>query len=205
MRDAIREYIDLSQAEKSELWKNATFVFDTNVFLNLYRYTKKTRDIMFKAFSSFKDRIWMPNHVAHEIMKNRCGIIHETNERYDVVTREMESFLHKCCQELRLTTKDEEYIELQKYISEWIEKNEKKNNLVESFFDDAILEHLLTVFDGKVGTAFSEEELLEIKKDGENHHLFLLSGFLHSGIRVFGAIYDVANAAHAFTLLSDKV
>ena len=167
MRDAIREYIDLSQAEKSELWKNATFVFDTNVFLNLYRYTKKTRDIMFKAFSSFKDRIWMPNHVAHEIMKNRCGIIHETNERYDVVTREMESFLHKCCQELRLTTKDEEYIELQKYISEWIEKNEKKNNLVESFFDDAILEHLLTVFDGKVGTAFSEEELLEIKKDGE--------------------------------------
>lgn len=167
MREAIREYIDLSQAEKSELWKNATFVFDTNVFLNLYRYTKKTRDIMFKAFSSFKDRIWMPNHVAHEIMKNRCGIIHETNERYDVVTREMESFLHKCCQELRLTSKDEEYIELQKYISEWIKKNEKKNNLVESFFDDAILEHLLTVFDGKVGTAFSGEELLEIKKDGE--------------------------------------
>ena len=167
MRDAIREYIDLSSAEKNELWKNATFIFDTNVFLNLYRYTKKTRDIMFKAFSSFKDRIWMPNHVAHEIMKNRCVIIHEANERYDVVTHEMESFLQKCCQELRLTVKDEEYIELQKYISDWIKKNEKKNNLVENFFDDAILEQLLTVFEGKVGPAFSEEELSEIKKDGE--------------------------------------
>ena len=162
MRDAIREYIDLSSAEKNELWKNATFIFDTNVFLNLYRYTKKTRDIMFKAFSSFKDRIWMPNHVAHEIMNNRCVIIHEANERYDVVTHEMESFLQKCCQELRLTVKDEEYIELQKYISDWIKKNEKKNNLVENFFDDAILEQLLTVFEGKVGPAFSEEELSRI-------------------------------------------
>ncbi len=168
MRNAVREYIDLSTEEKSELWKNATFVFDTNVFLNLYRYTKKTRDLMFKAFSSYKNRIWMPNHVAHEIMKNRCEIIHETNARYDVVTHEMETFLQKCCQELRLTTKDEEYIELQKYILDWIKKNEKKNNLVVNFFDDAILEQLLTVFEGKVGSAFSEEDLLKIKKDGED-------------------------------------
>ena len=51
MRDAIREYIDLSSAEKNELWKNATFIFDTNVFLNLYRYTKKTRDIMSTALT----------------------------------------------------------------------------------------------------------------------------------------------------------
>lgn len=41
MKDAIREYLELKDEEKEELWKNAVFVFDTNVFLNLYRYSKK--------------------------------------------------------------------------------------------------------------------------------------------------------------------
>ena len=160
MRNAVREYIDLSTEEKKELWKNATFVFDTNVFLNLYRYTKKTRDLMFKAFSSYKNRIWMPNHVAHEIMENRCEIIHETNARYDVVTHEMETFLQKCCQELRLTTKDEEYIELQKYILDWIKKNEKKNNLVVNFFKRNI-NNISLFFNKYFVQKLKEKELLK--------------------------------------------
>lgn len=49
MRNAIREYIELSETEKKALWDNATFVFDTNVFLNLYRYSKKTRDALLEA------------------------------------------------------------------------------------------------------------------------------------------------------------
>ena len=36
---------------------------------------------------------------------------------------------------------------------------------MKNFFDDAILEQLLTVFEGKVGPAFSEEELSEMKKE----------------------------------------
>ena len=43
MRNAIREYLELTESEKENLWDNATFVFDTNVFLNLYRYSPKTR------------------------------------------------------------------------------------------------------------------------------------------------------------------
>ena len=37
MKNAIREYLELKDEEKEELWNNAVFVFDTNVFLNLYR------------------------------------------------------------------------------------------------------------------------------------------------------------------------
>lgn len=167
MKNAIHEYISLTSTEKNELWENATFIFDTNVFLNLYRYSKKTRDIMFKAFVNFKDRIWMPNHVAHEIMKNRCEVIWETNERYETISKESEKFLQKCIQELRLSNTEDEYKELEKYINTWLKKNQKKNHMVKTFSEDAILDQLLFVFDGKVGTAFTQEELAEIEKDGK--------------------------------------
>ena len=31
MRDAIREYLGYTEKEKVDLWKHATFVFDTNI------------------------------------------------------------------------------------------------------------------------------------------------------------------------------
>ena len=50
MRDTIKEYIELSDKEKNDLWNTATFVFDTNVFLNLYRYSNKTRNQIIESF-----------------------------------------------------------------------------------------------------------------------------------------------------------
>ena len=82
MKKAIQEYIELKDIEKEALWNEAFFVFDTNVFLNLYRYSKKTREILLGAMEQLKDRIWMPNHVAHEFMENRIEVIFETIDRY---------------------------------------------------------------------------------------------------------------------------
>ena len=167
MKNAIHEYLDLSNEEKKDLWDKATFVFDTNVFLNLYRYSKKTRETMFKAFADLKDRIWMPNHVAHEIMNNRCEVIAETCDRYDLINKEIENFITKCKEGLRLTDQDQEITDLQKYLTDWLKQNQKKNQLVKNFSDDAVLEQLLTVFDGKVGNALDEKTINEIKNEGE--------------------------------------
>lgn len=32
MRNAVKEYLELNDAEKQKLWDQAVFVFDTNVF-----------------------------------------------------------------------------------------------------------------------------------------------------------------------------
>ena len=58
MRNAIKEFIEPSDYEKHNLWENAIFVFDTNVLLNLYRYSAKTRKSLLDAFESFMDCIW---------------------------------------------------------------------------------------------------------------------------------------------------
>ena len=77
MRNAIKEFIEPSDYERHNLWENAIFVFDTNVLLNLYRYSAKTRNSLLDAFESFKDRIWIPYqvlfHKASQKYLWRCG------------------------------------------------------------------------------------------------------------------------------------
>ena len=54
MKETIWEYLIPSIPEKEELWENCFFVFDTNVLLNLYRYTSNTRDTLINAFEDLK-------------------------------------------------------------------------------------------------------------------------------------------------------
>ena len=81
MRNAIPEYLEYSDEEKKKLWENATFVFDTNVLLNLYRYSKETREALLSSMEKIKDRIWLPYQIAYEFMKNREETIYETSNR----------------------------------------------------------------------------------------------------------------------------
>ncbi len=167
MRNAIREYIELSDAEKKALWDNATFVFDTNVFLNLYRYSKKTRDALLDAMKQLESRIWMPYHVAFEFMRRRPEIIFETVDRYSKLKQEGEKLLHACSEMLRVKMNDPEYLELQKYINQWLSTNKKKNLLVDNVTDDPILERILQLYENKVGPDFTEDEKINAVKDGE--------------------------------------
>jgi hypothetical protein len=77
MKNSIWEYIDLTSEEKNELFEDGIFVFDTNVLLNLYRYSSKTSMALISAFKKLSQGIWIPNQVAYEFMKNRCEVIKE--------------------------------------------------------------------------------------------------------------------------------
>lgn len=167
MRNTIQEYLDLDETEKQDLWDHATIVFDTNVFLNLYRYTAKTRDVLLLAFDSFKDRLWMPNHIAHEFMKNRSGIIWEANHHYESLSSEANKFIESCRSELKLDSDDKDLNELKSQMENWIDSAKQKNLLVSKPSDDKILDKLLELFDGKVGAASSDEDMKKIEQEGK--------------------------------------
>jgi len=42
MKKTFSEYNFLTEKEIKEIWENSIFIFDTNVLLNLYRYSNKT-------------------------------------------------------------------------------------------------------------------------------------------------------------------
>ena len=170
MRNAIKEFIEPSDYEKHNLWENAIFVFDTNVLLNLYRYSAKTRNSLLDAFESFKDRIWIPYQVAYEYMNKRCEVIYETVQRYEQFKKEIDAFTSKAIETLRLTQSDEEVSELKRYLFKWLDSNKDRNLLVLSAEQDEILNKILTIFEGRVGEKISDDELMAIKEEGKTRY-----------------------------------
>jgi hypothetical protein len=84
------EYSELSNKDYVDAWREAHFVFDTNVLLNLYRYRAGTRDELLKILDELRERIWIPHHVALEFQRNRLYIIAEQNRRFSEVLRVVE-------------------------------------------------------------------------------------------------------------------
>lgn len=123
MKNTIKEFIEPTNKEKQELWQKAVFVFDTNVLLNLYRYSAKTRKSLLASFENFKDRVWIPYQVTYEYMRKRCEVIYETVQRYEQFKKEMENFTNKAVETLRLTSSDEEVYELKRYLFKWLDSN----------------------------------------------------------------------------------
>lgn len=170
MRNAIKEYLEYTDAEKSELWDNATFVFDTNVLLNLYRYSKDTRDALLKSMEQLKDRIWMPYNIAYEYMNNRAEIIHQVSERYESLKEDGKKFVDQCAQQLKMKKDSKDFEDLKKYLYDWIDEKKNKYYVSEKYTEDSILNRLLKIFDGKVGDAYIDSKLEEIKKEGKDRY-----------------------------------
>lgn len=170
MKNAIKEYIELNEKEKKELWERATFVFDTNVFLNLYRYSNKTRNQLLNAFRKLNDRVWMPYQVAYEFCKDRYKVINEVNSRFDGLSKQVEDLITNLKKELRIDEKDSDVEELKKYLEAWMIKKKTENYKMFDLTNDEVFLKLLELFDKKTGEPFSADEKKIIEKDGTERY-----------------------------------
>lgn len=75
LKEKFREfYFD---KEDKNIWEESIIVIDTNVLLNLYRYTKETSDQILELLDKYKENLWMPHHVGLEYHYNRKSVILE--------------------------------------------------------------------------------------------------------------------------------
>lgn len=170
MKNAIKEYLGPTDSEKQDLLKTAIIVFDTNVFLNLYRYSKPTRDALIQIMVSCKDRLWMPYQVAKEFMKKRPEVILETMNKYEGMVSAGEKLVQEFANCLRIKQSDESCEELKSTISNWVDNKKNINLEVTSCNEDTILAQILELFDGKVGSEFDDEMIGKIKKEGKERY-----------------------------------
>src|SRR5687768_480826 len=82
MKNVFPGYYSLSEKELKKLWKECTFIVDTNVLLNLYRYQKETSDELLKVLRKLSDRLWIPFQVGLEYQENRLNVINEQVDMY---------------------------------------------------------------------------------------------------------------------------
>ncbi len=57
MRSLFPGFYPRTDEEISKLWQDGMFVFDTNMLLNVYRYTEKTRERYFEILQRLKVQI----------------------------------------------------------------------------------------------------------------------------------------------------
>ncbi len=169
MKNAIKEYLEYSNEEKANLWEKAIFVFDTNVLLNLYRYSNNTRDQLFNAINNLKERIWIPYQVAFEFCKNRYNVIEESNNRVNKLKKSVELLVEGWKRDRLLENNDPDLESLENYLYEWIDKK-KDSYLVFDYTDDSVLNKVLDMFDGKTGENYSKEEIVKIEQEGKERY-----------------------------------
>ena len=176
MKKVFSEYYDPPELTYKEIWDKALFVFDTNLLLNLYRYTTKTRDKILDVMNKLSDRIWIPYQVGWEYFNNRIKVINEVSNGYDAIKKFISSYKNGFEKYLNDNYNHHPYINrdmLKEHFSNDIIK--PINDLLDDWKshdpkyqdNDVIWKKLTDLFDGKVGEDFSSENLYKLYKEGE--------------------------------------
>lgn len=176
MKKVFSEYYDTPELTYKEIWDKALFVFDTNLLLNLYRYTTVTRDIILNFMNKVSDRIWIPYQVGLEYFNNRIKVINEVSNGYDAIKKFISNYKNGFEKYLNDNYNHHPYINrdmlkerysndiikpINDLLDEWKRKDPKYQD------NDVIWKKLTDLFDGKVGEDFSSENLYKLYKEGE--------------------------------------
>jgi uncharacterized protein YaaQ len=178
MKNEFKGFYNLKESEFEYLWKNAVFVFDTNVLLNLYRYQESTTEQLIKVIEHLKERIWIPYHVALEYQRNRLKVIASQNTKFSEVRKVINKGTSSLKGELdnlnlkkrHSTIEPESFINdissaAKKFLDE-LDSLEKNHFSVIS--EDKIRVRLDALLDGKVGTSPADQKVInQLEKEAE--------------------------------------
>lgn len=177
MRDTFKSFHPPSQEQFDNLWKEAIFIFDTNVLLNLYRYEENTRNQLVNVLEVIKKRIWIPYFVGLEFYSNRIHVIAEERKRFSVlkadIDKSTDSFINKIKAQLRerhSIIKPDTFIEELQNLTSGYTKNLEtlKEEQVNITGKDKVLERLENLFNGRIGKKLeNQEELNKLQKLAE--------------------------------------
>jgi len=169
MKDLFTGFYRKNEDEIKEFWKNGIIVFDTNVLLNLYRYSDNTRNALINLISKFTTQIYLPYQAAFEYDKNRCEVIAEQEKAY-------KEFLEKISQikkDLQSTNKppfltqevDNELNSAFIKVNAEVEDSLKKYS--QYFRQDPIYDKISELFKNRITEKYEDDKLAEIYKIGE--------------------------------------
>ncbi|MEH2367852.1 PIN domain-containing protein [Nostoc sp.] len=191
MRNLFSWRLSPSEADFSKLWENATFVFDTNFLLDLYRVSRLTVEDFLKILEHLQNRIWLPYQVADEFFRQREEIIDSEAasfkkalsalEKWKSEQQKFNSLRGYLNQAGRIVAAEvEDLFDKQKNYLDAVNEVEnvfrqKINELANAHFpfdseNDIIVEHLLSIFDSKVGEPYDEKSLQILYKEADDRY-----------------------------------
>lgn len=156
----------------NDLLSNSTYILDTNVLLSLYRYSESTRDYFLDALERVKEKLWMPNQVGNEFFTNRLTTISEQIKSYTAFKKEFEELQRKLDNKkshpfIRDETSNTLNVALSEVYSDLKISQDKYEHLIN---DDLVLNKLLYLYENRVGSSYSEEEINTLINEGRERY-----------------------------------
>lgn len=166
MRNTFPEFQNKTPAKLNDMLENGIIVFDTNVLLNLYRYSSDTRQELKKVIEWCKDQVFMPYQIGYEFYKNRLVIINEIMHQRENIEKILDRFIQDCGNVCRQNS--DFYGIINDHISKLKDRIIQEDQKREHFeIEDTIKNFLENIYDGKVGKNFSEDEQDIINKEAK--------------------------------------
>jgi hypothetical protein len=173
MKDTFPGYHKKGDKEIKAIWKNGLIFFDTNVLLNLYRYSDETRTTLLELIKKFNKQIYLPHQAALEYNRNRYEVISDQEKEY----KEFIKQISRIKEDLQSTSKPPFLTEKvhKSLISSFDLVNKEVEESIKKYCDylkeDPIYNILTELFDEKITPSFNDEELEAIYKEGESRYL----------------------------------
>lgn len=173
MKEVLKEYYS---PDYEKLWDNCTFIFDTSVLLNLYRFNDETKEIFLDVIEKIGERKWIPYQVGYEYHNNRINVIKEINDKAEELKAGVEKDIANI--ENKLKTLFERTKDVKKDRNNTLEKLEDAKKVInrsisnsckkaKEKFDklnsnDDIKDKITELFYKKIGKQYSEEDLKKL-------------------------------------------
>lgn len=173
MKAMFTGYYTPTEEEFKTLWSECLFVFDTNTLLNLYRYSKDSRELLFKVIETIGDRIWIPHQIALEYHKHMLDEIYNQENAYRGISDKVKTSVDTL--ESYLNNLRHSNINVEKIIMLLEEVNEKIQNELETQKEsqpdlDLIKERISKLFKDRVGDEYDQLKLEDIYKKGAERY-----------------------------------
>ncbi|MEE4535254.1 PIN domain-containing protein [Bacillus velezensis] len=168
--------------KNTDIWINSVIVLDTNILLNLYRYSKETSEKLLALLEKSRDRLWLPHQIALEFHLNRTNVILDQQTSYEKI----ESILRKKSSEIESSLKKELGSYRKKHVTLSIDSiidqikssidgliseiSQEKEDHPILLKNDHIKQEITALFDNKVGSPYKKEKLKEIEKEADKRY-----------------------------------
>lgn len=180
LREAFPGFYRPTDDEFGRLWDEGTFVFDTNVLLNLYRYSGSTRGQLLGVLGALSERLFLPHQVGREFLDNRLRTIQKQRQGFGGLREAAEGAAEAADSGLRSVLRLRPKEDLPRGLRDALEGVRKGyEELIErlgelergvprasnSPEDDEVWAAIDGLFEGKVGPPYGEEEAKEAEEE----------------------------------------
>ena len=169
MRNAFRQYFKPTNADLRDLWEHGLFSFDASVLLSIYGYSGETRQELVNFVEKNALRVRLPHQFGLEYARNRGTVIVKQVNKYLKVEKELREIKDNDIAPKR----DHPYLtkkSMKAYQAIQDELAKSRKAIEKLIGSDPYAEKLLAVFDGRVGSCPTPEELSQHHSEAKNRY-----------------------------------